>query len=491
MEQQNNRQVIVRMAEPLSGELFRLIFHRYPHREWGSFVRFGVRVTLDSLILTLKEIDYPVAGDFDETSWITEIQGQYISRMLNLSESHPYAVGFIHSHPLSFETGPSPSDYRMERYFGELLPPYTPDLPFISLIFSSNEAGELSGSGRVLWNGKWHEVSKFIVDNKLISSHDFTKPKFLSEEALKRVQRLASEFSIESADVLAGATVGVVGASGTGSPAIELFARAGIGRLIIVDPETFEDSNLERVHGSHYDDIVARTEKVMIAGRHVKAINPYCEVILIKGRVPQSEVVDQLVTCNFILGCTDLHSARVALSDIALRYLIPTIDIGVVMEGVNGKITGQVVQLNRLFPSDPCVYCRAMVDSKIVEQELLTREEKEQRIAEAQKAKLEGREPGLYWIDTPQLNTVGYLTTLAASMSVAYAIGYMTDRFIMKNNRVELNLSTHGIQVVETDAAFDAKCPCSKNRGAAEQDPLAFFITPPAHWPNATFLSVK
>lgn len=479
------------MAEPLSKELFQLVFHRYPDSEWGSFVRFGVRVTPENLILTLQAVDAPVPGDLDESSWITEIQAQYTSRMLDLTETHPFAVGFVHSHPLSFKTGPSPSDYEMEKYYAELLIPYTPGLPFASLIFALNEAGNLSATGRIYWNGEWHEVEVFIVNNKSVTLIDYTNPNTLSEEALKRVQRLASQFSVESAQILAGSTVGIVGASGTGSPCIELLARAGVGKLIIIDPEVFEDSNLERVHGSEYDDIAARTEKVLIAGRHAKAINPHCEVILIRGRIPQTEVVDQLVTCNLVLGCADLHSARVALSDLSLRYLIPTIDVGVAMEGADGKITGQVVQINRLFPGDPCVYCRQMVNSRLVQQELMSLVEKEQRKIEAKKAKEEGREAGMYWIETPQLNTVGYLTTLAGSLVISYTIGYLTGRFDMNVNRVELNLSRHGIQVVEKNEEFDADCTCGFHKGVSDQDISAVMISAPQHWPKPTFLDLE
>lgn len=491
MKLQSKRNVIVRMAEPLTEQLFQLIFRRYPYKEWGSFLRFGIRVTTESLILTLQAIDAPISGDLDETSDITEIQAQYTSTMLGLTETHPYAVGFVHSHPLSFGTGPSPSDYRMEQYYANLLIPYKPGLPFISLIFALNEANDLSATGRIFWSGEWYEVEKFIIGNKSVAILNYFKPKALSEEALKRIQRLASQFSIEAAQTLAGATVAIVGASGTGSPCIELLARAGVGKLVIVDPEVFDDSNLERVHGSKFDDIAAGTAKVSIAGRHVKAINPDCEVVLILGRIPQPEVVDQLIACNLILGCTDLHSARVALSDIALRYLTPTIDVGVVMEGFDGRLTGQVIQINRLFPNDPCVYCRKMVNSQVVQQELMSPEEKERRKAEARKAKAEGREAGMYWIDIPQLNTVGYLTTLAGSLAIGYAIGFLTGRFDMNVNRIELNLSRHGIQIVEKDEDFDPDCTCSSHKGVSDLDPYAAMISAPQHWPQPVFLSVE
>lgn len=489
MDKNADYRVTVRMAAPLSEALFKIICSRYPDGEWGSFIRMGFHETSHGLILTLTGIDEPTPGDIDPESWITEIQAEYTSRMLHFTETHPFAVGFVHSHPQNFNTGPSPSDYAMEEYYANLLIPYTSCKPFASLIFAVSATGEMSATGRVFWRHQWSAVDKFIVENKRVSIYNYEKASNLSKEALSSVERLASQFSTEAADDLAGSTVGIVGASGTGSPCIELLARAGVGKLVIIDPEIFEASNLERIHGSSYADIAKKTPKVIIAGQHVKSINPACEIVLIKGRIPQAEVVDELLTCDIVLGCTDLHSARVALSDLSLRYLVPVIDVGVIMEGKNGNITGQVIQLNRLFPGDPCVYCRSMVDSKIVSQELMPPAEQAKYKKEAVKAQKEGRDSKLYWIDTPQLNTVGYLTTLAGSMVVSYTIGYLTGRFKMTASRIEMNLSPHGIQVTELDEACDPECRCHKNAGVADQDCMAIMSSSPDHWPKAYYLS--
>ncbi len=490
MDKNADYKIIVRMAAPLSDALFKIIFSRYPNNEWGSFIRMGFHETSNGLILTLTGIDEPTPGDIDPESWITEIQAEYTSRMLHLTETHPFAVGFVHSHPQNFNTGPSPSDYEMEEYYADLLIPYTPGRPFASLIFAISETGKMSATGRVFWRDRWCDVDRFIIENKRVSIYNYKKPSNLSKEALSSVQRLASQFSVESAEDLAGSTVGIVGTSGTGSPCIELLARAGVGKLIMIDPDIFEASNLERVHGSTYGDIGKKIPKVSIAGRHVKAINPDCEIVMIKGRIPQAEIVDELLKCDIVLGCTDLHSARVALSDISLRYLVPVIDVGVIMEGKNGNITGQVVQLNRLFPGDPCVYCRSMIDSKIVTQELMPRAEQARHKQEAERAKKEGRDSKLYWIDTPQLNTVGYLTTLAGSLVVSYTIGYLTGRFKMTANRIELNLSPHGIQLTEVNEICDPECRCDKNCGVADQDCMAITSSAPDHWPKPKFVSI-
>lgn len=485
------KKVIVRMANPLNEELFNLIFRRYPEKEWGSFIKVGFNDAGNTICITLAGIIAPQPVDLNDDLPIVEIQAQYTTRALRIAEKESFAIGFVHTHPQDFETYPSFSDDEMEAYYSGLLNSYTNGKPFVSLIFARDDNTKLSATGRVYWKNKVYEVEDFFIEKEKATIGGYTAKIQLPIDALERTKRLVSQFSIEAANDLANSTVAIIGASGTGSPTIELLARAGIGKLIIVDPDTFDASNLERVHGSTFSDIKRKPLKVEIAGRHVKSINPDCEVILIKGSIPQEIVVEQLLACDIVLGCTDKHYSRVALSDISKRYLIPVIDVGVLMEGKNGAITGQIFQLNRLLPSDPCVYCRNMVDSQIVTQELMSAEEQNRTKEEALKAKEEGREPNVYWKESAQLNTVGYLTTMAASFLTGYAIGYLTKRFGMKYNRIELCIDKTGIQIVEKTELKNDECRCNTTVGVALQNIMATPCIAPKHWEQAELIELQ
>ena len=474
---------IVRIASPESAKLWNVIFERYPAKEWGTFARFGWVETRNGLVLTLKGIDEPAENDLNEANWMTEITSQYIRKILRSTDSHAYATGFIHSHPEGCGTHPSGLDDDMEAYCSDLLKGYH-DRPFISLIFSRS-GEQLSASGRVYWRGQYFAIDRFAIENYNPSLYDFEPRKYLSVEALQKIARLASAFSEESAQILAGAVVGVVGQSGTGSPVDELLCRAGVGTIVGVDEDIFTDSNLERVHGSEFDDAEKRMKKVLIAKRHLQAINPNCVFIAIDGRLPQEEVLNELLWCDIVVGCTDRHSARVALSELSFRYLVPVIDIGVNMEGKDGKVTGQVVQINKLFPGEPCVYCRGMIDSQIATQELMTVEELADRKADALIAMKENKNPNAYWKDMPQLNTVGYLTTWAGSLATGYVIGYLTGRFGMAKNRLELNISAKGIQIIEKNEKITAGCGCVTSKGSAGQELHTIISVAPGHWPKS------
>jgi molybdopterin/thiamine biosynthesis adenylyltransferase len=472
--------VVLRMAAKERDILWELLFSRYPNNEWGTFIELGWRESNIGLTFTVKNLIKPDEGDINKKNWMTEISSQYIRRVLRNFGNSPYSTGFVHSHPEGYGTEPSDLDDDMEEYCSSLLRGYN-DNPFLSLIFSKKGA-QLSASGRVYWKGQCYQVTKFLIEGCVPTIYDFDKRTLLSDTALKRVARLASVFSFDAANSLAGSKVGIVGLSGTGSPVAELLARAGIGQMVLIDPDTFSDSNLERVHGSEANDVDSNTPKALLARRHVLSINPDCKVIAIEGRLPQTEVVDALLSCDIVIGCTDLHSSRVSLTELSIRYLVPVIDVGVSMEGKDGNITGQVMQINRLFPSEPCVYCRGMINPQIVSQELLSEDERKKRITEAERAHEENRPANAYWIDMPQLNTVGYLTTMVGSLCSGFVIGYLTNRFCMPKNRLEMTLSSKGTQLVEKNATANPECVCQTSVGCADQSILGIISSAPAHW---------
>ena len=280
-----------------------------------------------------------------------------------------------------------------------------PRRPYVSLIVSKVDDQVVFG-GRVFHGGDWYPISRFPSDRA--SVHVCHEEGFDAPD-LETVARLAAAFGDDAARRLQGATVGVVGAGGTGSAAIEVLARAGVGRLIIVDPDDLEPSNLERVHGSWPRDGEARVSKSEIARRHVGAINKRCEVVAVKGALPQGLAVDKLVEADVILGCTDQQHSRLALSDLVVRYLVPAIDCGVSLEGSEGVVRGQIIQLLRWLPADPCALCRGLIDPRRVSQELMSEQERESRRAAAKAANPDGEPDSAYWEEIPQLNTVGYL----------------------------------------------------------------------------------
>jgi molybdopterin/thiamine biosynthesis adenylyltransferase len=473
----------VRMASPEFDELCSLVFRRHPELEWATFARFGWRDTASGLILTLAAIDSPRDGDLDETVGHVKIDEAYTLRTALASESHPLAVGIIHSHPEGCRPEPSSIDDDMDGYYGPYFHDFAPGRPYVSLIFSKID-NELALSGRVLRNGQWVQVGRFAIERTPTRTWIGGRRPPEEADGRERTARLNAAFGDQAAHRLRRSTVAVIGAGGTGSAAIETLARAGVGKIIMVDPDFLDESNLERVHGSSPVQAAKKEAKVSIARNHVLSIDPTCQVEAYVGALPQPEILDAVVAADVALGCTDQHHSRLALSDITVRYLVPSLDCGVMLEGRQGRITGQILQIVRFLAGDPCPLCRRLVDSTRLSQELMSEQERSHRRAAAAQAIQRGEDAHPYWHEQAQLNTVGYLTTIAGAMVAGYAIGWLTGRFDPPFDRLQLNLAGKFLDVTDSDETPRTDCVCRRVRGWADQATADALITAPSHWPT-------
>jgi molybdopterin/thiamine biosynthesis adenylyltransferase len=352
-----DQSVILRVAPPEFSELKALAFRRYPALEWATFARFGWRETRNGLVLTLAGVDGPQSGDLDDRVGHVAIDERYTLRMALAAEKHPLAVGVIHSHPKGGAPSPSYIDDDMDTYYARYFSDFALGRPYVNLILSIVDGKDVI-SGRIFWRNRWLTVNHTATERGVIETWPRGRPPLQKRIDVARAERFVSAFGEQALARLRGSTVAVVGAGGTGSAAIEVLARAGVGKLIIIDPDHVETSNLERMHGAFPIDAESQALKADVARKHVNAIDQSIQVTAICGRLPQKEVIDECVTADFVLGCTDKQHSRLALSDLAFRYLVPSIDCGVLLEGKEGRVTGQVAQFVRFLAADPCALCR-------------------------------------------------------------------------------------------------------------------------------------
>ena len=484
-----DKKVLLRVAAPEFPDLKRLVFERYPDWEWATFARFGWRETPDALVVTLASIDPPRPGDLNDRVSHVAIDERYTLRMALAAEKDRLAVGVIHSHPKGGAPMPSRIDDDMDTYYARYFSDFAPGRPYVSLILSVVDGREVI-SGRVFWRDRWLSVDRTIAERESIETWPHGRRPIARTFDQARADRFISAFGAEAYARLRASTVAVVGAGGTGSAAIEVLARAGVGRLIIVDPDHVEASNLERMHGTVPAHAAKRALKARVAAEHVRSIDPSIHVTALCGRLPQEEVVDAVVTADVAIGCTDKQHSRLALSDLAFRHLVPSIDCGVVLEGENGNVTGQVAQFVRFLAADPCALCRGMIVQSRLNQELMSDEELAQRRAAAKEAQQRGEDPDPYWRAQPQINTVGYLTTAVGAMIGGYAIGWITDRFDAPFERMQMNFVSKYLDVTDLHQTQRSDCACGRFRGWADQGKADALITAPDHWPPAELLEV-
>jgi len=118
--------------------------------------------------------------------------------------------------------------------------------------------------------------------------------------------------------LLARAHVAIVGVGATGAATASLLARAGVGRLTLIDRDFVEPSNLQRQMLFDENDARASLPKAEAARRHLARINSSIRVdAVIADLVPQN--APDLLTADIVLDCTDNFETRYLINDLCVR----------------------------------------------------------------------------------------------------------------------------------------------------------------------------
>ncbi|KMY51062.1 tRNA threonylcarbamoyladenosine dehydratase [Peribacillus loiseleuriae] len=97
---------------------------------------------------------------------------------------------------------------------------------------------------------------------------------------LHQFSRNELAFGQEGLDLLKNSTVAVLGVGGVGSFASEALARSGVGRLILVDKDDVDITNVNRQLHALLSTV--GQQKVELMRDRIRDINPNCEVIAMK-----------------------------------------------------------------------------------------------------------------------------------------------------------------------------------------------------------------
>ncbi|MBB1123376.1 HesA/MoeB/ThiF family protein [Limosilactobacillus albertensis] len=129
------------------------------------------------------------------------------------------------------------------------------------------------------------------------------------QERVRQIGHVGQQKISQSAIMIAG-----VGA--LGSYAAEQLVRAGIRKLILVDPDTVDITNLQRQSLFTEADAQQKRLKVEVAKEHLSKINSKCQVIAIPA--PLSADLIEEHQFNLCLDCLDNYQARDLLNKLAI-----------------------------------------------------------------------------------------------------------------------------------------------------------------------------
>jgi len=146
---------------------------------------------------------------------------------------------------------------------------------------------------------------------------------------------------------LKSARVVVAGTGGLGCPASIYLAAAGVGKLVLVDKERFELSNLNRQILGWQKDV--GRPKVEAAAEKLRALNPEIEVEALVLEIREENIHELLKDTDVVVDAMDNWRTRFILNKGCVEARIPFVHAG---------IFGLYGQLTTIIPGEgPCLRC--------------------------------------------------------------------------------------------------------------------------------------
>jgi hypothetical protein len=319
---------------------------------------------------------------------------------------------WAHGHPLSWDrVGFSGDDLRAHRYGHPAMIDMTHGRPVAGLVFGRDSvAGEVWASGEE----PTRLQSLRVVGPRL---RRLTPEPIVGVAAAERFARQVLMFGARGQAILRRMTVVVVGGGGGGSLLVQMLAHLGVGRIVVVDYDVVDETNLSRIVGAGPGD-VGRL-KVEVIKDMVARIDPTIELVPVAGDIFYGDDARELIGADFAFLATDNILSRYAFNLVCHHYLIPGIQVGAKVTGdVAGGIELIHVMARPLTLAGPCLYCAGAIP-----EDELAREQNspEERRAQAYVDGDVGAE-----VEEPSVITLNSLSTaLAATDFLLMATGLL------------------------------------------------------------------
>lgn len=157
-----------------------------------------------------------------------------------------------------------------------------------------------------------------------------------------RYLRNMETISLEEQLELSKSRVAVVGAGGLGGNVVLLLARLGIGRIVVVDHDIFDETNLNRQALSNVNSLGKSKSKQAV--ELIASINPGVYALSFQEKLDSSNASEILADSKVVVDALDNVQDRFVLEKVCKNLGIPL---------VHGALAGLEGRLMTIFPDDP------------------------------------------------------------------------------------------------------------------------------------------
>jgi molybdopterin/thiamine biosynthesis adenylyltransferase len=384
--------------------------------EHAAFLYAGLAETETERRLLVRRVE-PVA-DYEfipsDRGAYRQITPRAVARAALECDDLGLCLLWAHSHPLSRDhVDFSPDDLAAHWYGHPALIDMTHGGPVAGLV-----VGQAAVAGEV-WTPDGVPVrleSLRVIGRNLVTLRPAPRAVGASAE---RFARQVLMFGRVGQQILRELTIAVVGAGGGGSLLAEMLAHLGVGRIVVVDYDIVDETNLSRIAGATNAD-VGRL-KIDVVRDLIERVDPTIEVDAFYGDIAYVDDARRLRDCEFAFLATDNILSRYAFNLVCHQYLIPGIQVGA---KVTGDATGGIELIHAMERpvtlAGPCLECAgAIPEDELAREQLSPEERRAQAYVDGTDAE-EIEEPSVI-----TLNSVA--TSLAATDFLLMATGLMPE----------------------------------------------------------------
>lgn len=169
---------------------------------------------------------------------------------------------------------------------------------------------------------------------------------------LERTELLVQKQGLEK---LQDAHILIVGLGGVGSYAAEFIARAGVGKMTIVDGDVFDETNINRQLPALQSTI--GKSKTSILSARIRDINPNIQLIALEEFL-SPERAFEIVTkdYDYVLDCIDSITPKINLLLAARRKKVKIIS----SMGAGGKLDATKIKVKDISKTKNCTMARVL-----------------------------------------------------------------------------------------------------------------------------------
>jgi hypothetical protein len=298
-------------------------------------------------------------------------EARYFERAVMEAVKAGAGLAFLHSHPGPGWQDMSDDDIRAEQGHAAAVKGAT-GLPLVGLTAGNDHSWsarfwEKTAPSR--YERRWCSSVRAVGSQLRITFNDRLQPAPSASESLRRT---ISAWGPTRHANLARIRVGIVGAGSVGSIVAEALARTGFQHITLIDFDTVEELNLDRLlHACPRDARMARS-KVNVLGKALRCSAtawPF-QVHMLEWSIVEKEGFRAALDCDVLFSCVDRPWPRSVLNYIAYAHLIPVIDGGIRVTSSPARgLHAADWRVHIASPDRRCLECRQQYDPGLVSTE--------------------------------------------------------------------------------------------------------------------------